>query len=65
MFSIMNSIVNQQDIPQTIWKSRYVPNDALNQHEAPQEEWMSGDIDWAEDADEEREYWMQSDLDML
>ena len=62
MFGIMNNIVNRQDIPQAKWKSEYVP---ITNNEA---QWKSGNIDWAEDGEEEMEDWMQirgRDLDRL
>jgi hypothetical protein len=78
--SILSSIVNQQDVPQAPWKpghitknmvqrqevsqvqggSRYITNGVLSQQKVAQ--WKSGD---AEDADEENEFWIRSDLDML
>ena len=83
MISILNNIVNQQDVPQALWKSghitdnmvqrqessqvqgdsRYITNSGLSQQKVPEAQWKSGD---AEDADEEREFWIRgSDLDML
>jgi hypothetical protein len=62
MFGIMNNIVNRQDIPQAKWKSEYVP---IANNEA---QWKSGNVDWAEDGEEEMEDWMQirgRDLDRL
>jgi hypothetical protein len=63
MISNINNIVNQQDIPQTPWKSERMTNNILNQHKVPETQWKSGD---AEETEEETGFWIRgSDLDSL
>jgi len=58
MLSVMNNIIDPQEIPQTQWRSGYVMNNI------PQAQGKSGDVGWIVDEDEETEFWMR-DLDKL
>jgi hypothetical protein len=58
MLSVMNNMIDLQEIPRTQWRSGYVMNNMVN----PQDK--SGDVGWIVDEDEETEFWMK-DLDEL
>jgi len=64
MLSVMNNIIDPQEIPQTQWRSGYVTNNMVNPQDIPQAQGKSGNIDWIVDEDEETEFWIE-DLDEL
>ena len=59
---ITKNMVQQQEVSQVQGGSRYITNGVLSHQKVPEAQWKSGD---AEDADEENEFWIRSDLDML
>ena len=62
MISNINNIVNQQDVPQTPWKSERMTNSILNQQKVAEAQWKSG----AEETDEETGFWISGrELDTL
>ena len=58
MLSVMNNMINPQELPRTQWRSGYVMNNMVNLQD------KSGDVGWIVDKDKETEFWMK-DLDEL
>ena len=64
MLSVMNYIIDPQEIPQMQWSSGYVMNNMVNLQDIPQVQGKSGDASWIVDKDKEMEFWMKN-LDKL
>ena len=56
MLSVMNNIIDPQEIPQMQWSSGYVMNNMVNLQDIPQVQGKSGDASWIVDKDEEMEF---------